>query len=239
MASFISKGGSKGQGKQGKSNLQATRDSYETRLKEIKATTNGRWNWDSSESAKVITEWPKLTCVEEGKAGMMFLPKQPMERLDLLLPHLMLLAPDAEFALFLNHLATHAAKAGQTTTHDEIWAASGNPLALPAPNERDVRDAELRVEITDLRKALTDLVKIQTESHKNQSAQPMTDAPVFPTAPSSSADPLSGSPSTKGSRANSPGARIAQPATNSSAASSRRGSDVRKTRVTTTKTQIQ
>ena len=74
---------------------------------------------------------------------------------------------------------------------------AGHPLSLPAPNERDVRDAELRTEMSDLRKALHDLVQISSRN---------TAAPeLFPPVPPS--ELLSGSPSSKGSRASSVGDR--------------------------------
>ena len=198
MAAFNNTKGNDGKGQKGGAQGKGQQDTWNyARMPEVKCTTNGRWNYNSSESCKLICEYPKLTTLASGESGLLILPRKQMERLNLLLPHLMLHAPDPDFAQFMNHLATHAAKANLTTTHDDLWAMAGHPLSLPAPNERDVRDAELRTEMSDLRKALHDLVQI---SSRNAAAPE-----PFPPVPSS--EPLSGSPSSKGSRASSAGDR--------------------------------
>ena len=110
MAAFNNTKGNDGKGQKAQGKGQQDTWNY-ARMPEVKCTTNGRWNYNSSESCKLICEYPKLTTLASGDSGLLILPRKQMERLNLLLPHLMLHAPDPDFAQFMNHLATHAAKA--------------------------------------------------------------------------------------------------------------------------------
>ena len=76
MAAFNNTKGNDGKGQKGAQG-KGQQDTWNyARMPEVKCTTNGRWNYNSSESCKLICEYPKLTTLASGESGLLILPPQ-------------------------------------------------------------------------------------------------------------------------------------------------------------------
>ena len=76
MAAFNNTKGNDGKGQKGAQG-KGQQDTWNyARMPEVKCTTNGRWNYNSSESCKLICEYPKLTTLASGDSGLLILPRK-------------------------------------------------------------------------------------------------------------------------------------------------------------------
>ena len=135
-------------------------------LTQIFVTENGRWNYNSSEKALIVAEWPKLETLANGEAGMEILPAMHMRRVSKLLPYLYLNADAETFETFYTNLKDHATKSNMICTSDDLWTRAGYTIAKPQQSERDQREAKIENEISDLKQAMTNFMNAQADNMK-------------------------------------------------------------------------
>ena len=102
-------------------------------MPEAKITSNGRYNRDSSETIKLVADWPMGESVVNGKAGIIIEPAAAAIRLNELIPLLPLSkeVDDATFSHFKEHLGTFVGKHYPSKDTDKLWEEAGMPLMRP------------------------------------------------------------------------------------------------------------
>jgi hypothetical protein len=157
-------------------------------LTQVYVTENGRWNYNSSEKALIVAEWPKLETLANGEAGMEILPAMHMRRVSKLLPYLYLNADAETFETFYTNLKDHATKSNMICTSDDLWTRAGYTIAKPQQSERDQREAKIENEISDLKQAMTNFMNAQAENMK-QRPSGSDSSPTFDDAAEESGSP--------------------------------------------------
>ena len=154
------------QGRGGYPNQQNQQQGYRPGLPEAMITSNGYYNRNTSEKCILTGDYPVISCVLNGEAGVLPLPKNAMERLMVMLPNLPLIAPQEQFDEISKLLAKIAKKNKLTVEYEEIWNKAGYQIAKPAPNAREQEMSDLRSDMRDLCNAMKTLTKKKDGSDK-------------------------------------------------------------------------
>ena len=198
-------GGNQQYGNQQYGNQQQQQQFSRPPLPEVKMTSNGRWNRDSTTAIKLLSDWPIGDRLADGSAGANFLPRVEAIRMDELIPLLPISreVDDVTFTQFKAHLGTFAGNLYPSKTIDQLWTDAGMPIKRP--------EQPATVKLEEKFDRLLDLLgsrnqKPMTRSNSAPTLSPTRIANLF------SGD-LSGSPETKAARlATTPAPAIPDPA---------------------------